>query len=557
MAFRGENRVFFDLGNTGVNRSDSPRHLAPGEAVIVQNFDFNREGKGLVGRRGTLTLNDANPLTGEGYDLHWTYDPTNDRQYIVCVQDDGADFRIGAWEIGVSVAFTDLTLHGGGNFRLTRNVRVSFVTAYNATLGRTVMYGTNGTEQPFYWDFTQWNGIWQGAGAPQAPAGSATAEMQFGTVDFRLHHFCPVPWRGLTWAFSRQDELVTIHWPDSDDGRLFVDQGNAGFIQAPQDDFKNPLRGLYPIGDKMMVFNIDSIGSIVWTNNPDDPYEYRLLTRGAGAIHQQCIAPWGNNLIFIDKREPYLMMTNGSQVIPLDPERKIVTAIQEYVDWSDILLTRLRVGNNVAYLSFETRNNADAGVDGTRWTAAISLTRKGPRGNPYFPWGFSNLHSNDILVADEGTNVGYVWYSDAQADPTDGKYYIRRLAAFYDGANQYGDYNRVVVGPDPVQPIAYILQTGYWNGDDPSWKEFMTFTLDGDWEGTPAAGDVLRIRYRCEGWDGWSDLLVSNVRKFGEIPFALTAQGREIQFKFEFTSATAIPKIYGYGFTYKAKRVRI
>jgi len=567
MSIRSEQREYFDLGKTGVNRSDSPRHLAPGEAVIVQNFDFDRESRGLMGRRGSLARNDANPLGGQGYDMHWTYDPVNNRQYMIVVYrfyrvppDDDYVFRVAAWEINAAPAetqFHDLLLHGGGAFELTNNVRVSFVTAYNATLGRTVMYGTNGTDQPFYWDFTQWNGVWQGAGAPQAPAGSATGEMQFGTGAFLLHHFCPVPWRGMTWAFLRQAELVTLHWSDSNDGRCFVDQGNAGFTQAPQDDFKNPLRGIYPVGDKMIVFNVDSIGRMIWTNNPDDPFEYRLMTRGNGAIHQQCIAPWRDNLLFIDKREPYLWMTNGSQVQALDPERKIVTAIQEYVDWDSILYTRLRVGGNVAYLSFQTRNNADAGVDGTRWMAAISLTRKGPRGNVYFPWGFSNLHSNDILVADEGSNVGYVWYTDAQADPTDTNLYVRRLADYFDADNRFGDYNRVVVGPDPVQPIHYILQTGYWDGGDPVWKEWMTFTLDGDWEGTPAVGDTLRVRYRCEGWDGWRNLLVSNVRKFGEIPFASEAQGREIQFKFEFISATAIPIIYGYGFTWRPKRVRI
>lgn len=546
---RGEKSVFFDLSAVGVNRSDSPRHLKPGEARIVQNFDFDREGKGLIGRRGTLTLNDANPLGGQGYDLHWTRNPATGYEYILCVWDDGANFRIGAWRLNAAdTQFHTLNLHGGANFTLTRGSRITFVTAYNATLAATVVYGTNGIDPPFYWDFTHWNGIWTGVG-----------EFQFGTIDARIRFFCPVPWRGSTWAFYRTAEPVTIQWSDSDDGRLWIDQGNAGFIQAPQDDFSNPLRALYPIGDKMMVFNVDSIGSIVYTNNPDDPYEYRILTRGNGAIHQGCVAPWGNNLLFIDKREPYLFMTNGAQVIPLDPERKIVTAIQDYFDWSSIMATRLRVVNNVALLSFDTRTNADVETDGKRWIAAISLTRKGPGGNPYYPWGFYNLQSNDILVADEGINIGYTFFSDARPDPISGNYYVRRLADFFDGANEYGDYNRVGA-PAETQPIAYILQTGFYGGptkdEEAKWKELMTFTLDGDWEGTPAASDVLRIRYRCEGWTEWGDLLVANVREFGEIPFAPTAQGRTVQYRFEFTSETAIPRIYGYGFTYKVKNTR-
>jgi len=551
MVLRNEKRGFFDLSAVGINRSDSPRHLAPGEARIVRHFDFDRESKALVGRRGTLTLNDANALGGEGYDLHWTYNPVTGNSYVLCVYDDGANFRVGAWQLNAGeTQFHILILQGGGNFLLTRNRRVTFVTAYNAALGATVVYGTNGTDDPFYWDFTHWNGVWTGAG-----------EFQFGTIAVPIRFFCPVPWRGSTWVFYRQVEPVTVHWSDSDDGRLFIDQGNAGFLQAPMDDFDNPVRALYPLGDRMIVFNTDSIGQIMWTNNPDDPYEYRIITRGSGAIHQGCVAPWQDKLLFVDKREPYFYMLYGNTVRALDPERKIVTAIQDYVDWTlvNLMSMRLRVWHNTALLTFLTRTNADVETTGHRYMAAISLTRKGPRGSPYFPWSFYDLESNDILVADEGANVGLAWFSDARADPVSGNYYVRRMADFFDGANQYGDYNRVG-GAAETEPVAYMLQTGFWGGRTPDeetqWKEFMTFTLDGDWEGTPAAGDVLRIRYRCEGWTGWNDILVSNIRKFGEVPFAITAQGRTIQFRFEFTSETAIPLIYGYGFTYRTKRIR-
>lgn len=538
MKLRGEQIARYTFDNAGLNLSESPYALDPSEATMVQNIDLSESARALVGRYGSKTLNAANALVGgNAYDLFKIERPTTGNVYLVCSRDDGSNFRIAAWHLNKSPAethFHDINKADTSNFTLNQNRRVSFASGWNdaAAIKKTLVYGTNGANQPFYWDFAEWDGM---------------TSFPFGTTNIKIAHFCPVQWNGRMWAYGRLNtEANYIYWSDSDDGTKWVDEGNSGFMQAPMDDAANPVRCVYPIRGRLTVFNLDSIGHVSYTYNPDSPYRYDIVQRGAGTLSPGTVVPWGDILVFIDKREPFLFGWNGANATPLDPDRKITRGIEQYLDFNqagDIRMTRH--GDNLR-IAFDSRVDNPLSGNTMRMIAEVNLSRKNRQGMRYYPWSIYPVRCNDLVSCDLGVDLKKCYFTD-----TRGAFkYVHRFSEFYDGSNRFGDFN----GSTKTY-ITYKYTTGYQDLDTFDVKKLMTFFLNVEFEGSPASGDTLKIRYQFEKQDDWSDLFLGTGRAFRDIPFPPNAYGKAVRFQFLMTSKTARPKLYDYGFRYVTRAI--
>ena len=340
--------------------------------------------------------------------------------------------------------------------------------------------------------------------------------------------------------------MVTLHASDPDDHRLFVDQGSAIFFEVPQEDFSNPLRGIVPFRNQFTAFNLNSIATVYYTDNPDRLYNYNVHTYESGAINDRCITHWNGQVLFLDKKAPYLFLWDGARVHPLDRDRMLTKGIQQWMDFSagSLLDMRMAVHEDNLMVSFTASGDAP-GADANKWLLVSNLTRQNERGTPYFPSTMWKLRANDIIVADGSTDFGQVYFADNVQN------YVRRLHDFWD-VDPYGDYNQQGANPAAIEAnitdITYRLMTG-WMGIN-NFFQATEFWLNADYEGTPALTDTLRIRYRFNGWTEWQDLLVGQVRRIDWIPFPKNAFGREIQFDMPWTTQTARPFLYEMVFKY-------
>jgi hypothetical protein len=301
MAIVAEKSIEWTFDEIALNLVKSSRHLKPDEAGVMQDIDLDDERGALVGRYGTKTVNcdeAGDPLVAVPdplaaypmYDLSRATNVTTNKKYVIGVYDDGANYKIGALcTTDNEKAFTTLQAVGGGDFSMTRN-RVSFCNVREPNLNEVVVMGTNGVDQPFYF---KGNGV--------------VTEFKFGaTSDFRLKYLLDRPWRGHSWAALRSGEETTVHWSSTTNFLTWVETEGSGFRQCPQDDLLNVFRGFRIWNDKLIVFNLDSIGEIFYTGSVSAPFRFREIKRGHGALHDGAIAVHGDNVWFLDKREPYL-----------------------------------------------------------------------------------------------------------------------------------------------------------------------------------------------------------------------------------------------------------
>ena len=513
-----------DFADIGLNLSASPRGLKGAQSVIALNLDYSDSSGALVGRRGTTTLAGAQPLPGKPYDIYRAYDGVSGK-YTMFTYSEGGNFKIGVLEPGDTIHQT-LQDPGGGDFTLTDGARVSFTTDYDPSLGKIVVTGTNGVDDPWYWDFDT--------------SDYKVAKYRFGTSGIKLKKFMVMPagfqGQGRRWAYGRDSEVVTIHGSDPVNHKQFVDEGDAIFFEVQQEAYSNPVRAMVPFRNQFTVFNLDSISTVYYTNNPSRLYNYAVQTYGNGAINDRCVTYWQDNLLFIDKRPPYLFLWDGARVHELDRDRMLTKGIQEWLDFSvnSLSIMRMDIADDSLFVTFTGSGKAEGSSAG-KWMLVINLTRLNNRGIPYFPAVIWDLQANDLVVADHGTDFEQILFTD------DNENYIRRLSTIWDPeSDQFGDNNNQT-GSD-ADPITYRLRTGWIGiGEFFQTKEFL---LNADYEGTPAASDTLKIRYRFNGWTEWQDLLVGQVRKVDWIPFPKNAFGREMQFDFLWRTATARPFLY-------------
>lgn len=531
MSKRGEKTKTIDLAQIGVNLSASPRGLKGAEAVISQNMTYGKSGM-LEGRKGTTTIAGAQALGGEGLDLYRAYNGLSGKYTLVTFRE-GGNTKIGAWKAG-ETEFHTLQDSGGGDFTLADDVRVSFTTDYDPAQAKVVVAGTNGVDDPFDWDFTEWGNV---------------TSYPFGTASIKLKHFMPTPFgfqgRGRRWAFLRDSELVTIHASDPDNHRLMIDQGESIFFEVPQEDYSNPVRAMIPYRNQISIFNLNSISTVYYTNNPDRFYDYNVITYDMGTLNPKTLTYYNGMIIFLGKKEPYLFAFDGARVHELDPERKLTKGIQDWFDLTQTNEISMDVLNDRLLISFPSLVNASVGADGNNWVCEINMSRLSQRGIKGFPATFHNIPAQDIIVSDASTDFGQVTYIDEREN------YVRRFYDFYDGtSNVYGD-NNDQTGSDP-DTITYRLMTG-WIGFGGDFFKLTKFLLNADYKGTPAATDTLKIQYRFNGHESWSDLQIGGVRVLNWIPVLKNAFGREIQFNLLWTTKTARPLLYELAFKYVRK----
>ena len=398
--------VILPFSNVSLNLAESPYHLPPDQAVILMNMDFDESRQSLVGRYGTTTLNpDGILLHGGGvgfyefFDLYRCEDVSNGRKYVVGTYDNGATYHVAyLCTTTGQTQFLTLKLAAAAEFALTRN-RCTFASAKCPTNGNIVI-GFNGTDKPFWVNLT---------------TGVVTPFNFGGVSDFRIAYVYPHPWRGHIWAAFRSAERNTIHWSSTADYTEWVTATSSGFLEAPPNRPDNPIRAMLVVNDRMIVFNLNSIGEIYYTGITDDPFKYRELKNNTGTFHFKSITPHDRGILFLDKTPPYLKLFNGSQSETLDPTGSIKEGFRRWVDVSvdELLKTRMEIRNNNLLISFKAQGvYAATGTDEKRWMAVVNLDRRDENGRAYFPFNLWKIRSNDICIGDEGTDFGQTWYSD-------------------------------------------------------------------------------------------------------------------------------------------------
>lgn len=509
MVIYGLKEEWFSIANVGLNLGTSPYALKPGEATRILNIDHTEETRALVGRWGTGTLGGATGgLTNPALDL-FRGRKDGATAYYMATYNDGSNQKLAAYKTN---AFNDLKLVDTSDFNMTADRRVYMVNADGLVWGSGK---GSGDDNMFYWDFTEWNGI-----------------TTFTTL--KKYHFFE-HWDGRMWGWTGLS--AELHHSDTDDYKLWVGSastGNYGFLLCGQNN--DPVRACVPARDRMWVFKTNEIGYIFNTGNPAAPYAYKQSIKGSGTISQGTLHQWHGDVIFLDKDAPYLFVWTGNQVIPLDPEEKLSKVIPIWFDVADFANIRMEVYGNNILITFKTRSTSDGG--GARWVAAIAANQKNERGERTFPWGFWDISCNDILVADEGTDIGRCLFADDTA--YDSKGWVRRIGEEY--SVEYGDEG------DPTEDPAtttYEMWTGYL-GDDKTLKRFVTFDIRAEWDGTPAVSDTIQVEYRLDGWTNFETLLISSAQGFKPIPFPSIAVGRKIQLKFKVVTKTFRPHFHGF-----------
>ena len=545
-----------NFSDMNLNLADSPYMMGSDQAVLLRNVDFDENRGAIVGRHGTTTVNPAgilkhggNPSTPNDYEWYQCFDlfrclePVSGNKYLLTSYDDLTNFKLGYLRTNhtAQTYFTTITAAAGAVFNLTRNHRIHFVEATCPTNGPLVM-GFNGYDQPF------WISLATGIAHPFAFGGSG--------LDYRLLFVLPEPWMGHIWATGRTGEETTWQWSDVVDYTKFVGEGTtSGFRQAPQNERTNPARAGAVFQNRLIAFNLNSIGEFYPTGDLASPFRYRELARNVGTIHPKSIYKTDRGIVFLDKRPPYLKMFNGSTLETLDPSKSLEKGIQNWLDasTSELLLTRIGAIDSNLLLSFKSQSTyAPTGTDGQRWTAAINMNRRNRMGQSYYPMNMWSIRMNDLCSSDEGTDFGQCWYTDPDPVANGGKnyYFVRRILGWYDvraGGVGYGDKRGMTLGGQAVTPtnITYLLRTGFLNFGTDIWKELMTFKLVGEWEGTITSGAKFYVRYRCEKWTVWKYLEINAVSLYAqEIPFDLNDQGQAVQFEFSYTDKASRPILH-------------
>lgn len=538
MAIRGLQKFEWNFDEISLNLAKSSRHLKPSEAVIVQDIDFDDDRGGVVGRFGTKTINvdgaTEDPLaSNEFIDLFRATDTDTNKKYIVGIYDDLSNYKVAALcTTDGDKAYTTILATGGGAFTLTRGARLSFANYREPNIDDVIVVGTNGVDQPFYFKGT--GGI---------------TEFQFGATGtgFKLKYLLSRPWRGHAWAALRTGEETTVHWSSTTNFLSWVETEGSGFRQCPQDDLLNAFRGFEIFRDRLMVFNLDSIGELFYTGNTDAPFRFRELTRDAGLVHSRAMVQWNNKIYFFDKRYPYLKIWNGANIELPHSYETIAKGLEKWVDLNDALNVRMAVQGNNLLISFKAAPTyAKTGTDGQRWIAVINLTRRGQNGLPYHPMSLWKIRANDIISVDEGTDFGQTYFADADAQNVGGTdyYFTRRICDWYDlrgtVADAFGDGN-LLTDADATD-VDNILQTGWITL--PDWSELMYLSVDGEWEGTPSSGTTLSIKYRFDEESSFQTVVVTAVDGVTRFPVAGNAQGRRIQMRFEYSDNQSRPILH-------------
>lgn len=552
MAIKDEEMFTWGFDEIALNLAKSARHLKPDEATIVQDIDFDDSRGAVVGRYGTKTLNVAANGTPDPLAIYPMYDlfratdtdPSPDRKYIVGVYDDGVNYKLGALCTSTGEkAFTTLAAAGPTAFNLTRGERVSFANLREPNLNDVVVMGTNGVDKPFYF---KGNGV--------------VTEFQFGAVsNFKLKYLLERPWKGRMFAALRSGEETTIHWSETTNFLSWVETEGSGFRQCPQDDLLNAFRGMRIFGNQLTVFNLDSIGTLSYTNSSADPFRFSDITRGHGALSDRAIAVAGDGIWFLDKRAPYLKRWNGYNVTDnYKSADTIATGFEKWLDLSDALNVRMTATKEKLFISFKARPTyASVGTDGQRWLAVVSLNKLDRNNLPYHPMSLWKIRTNDIIHVDEGTDFGQVYYTDAATQTIGGTpyYFLRRICDWYDTisseANAMGDRNGIT--GTAATNIANVLQTGWLTMPGDVWFEALYASVDASWQGTPSTNTTFNVKYRFEGWSSFQTLVVTAVNGLVRYPFPGNAQGRKMQLRFEYTDNASRPILDALHLWLKAK----
>lgn len=545
MRIRGEIDVSYDFRGTGLDLSTSSHLADPDKAIRLVNFDLSRERGALAGRRGSVVIHQTQgELGGAVHDIYITENPDalpSAKKYMIISYTSGGNWRLSAADITAGdddYTFNTLLLKADGtDVNFATGKRFSFCTTYDNALdpNQVVVLITNNHDQTYYWDFSEWSGL---------------VAFDVGTVSpVRVEGFLSVPWDGRVWAWKQN----TIYWAAADDPHSWVEEDTtAGFREAPLEQYQNPIRALQIIGNNLTVINSNTIGHMFKTGSTSNPYRYRQDHAGSGTFNHRSIIPWGDKIIFFDKRPPYLFMWNGTTLGKLDPEENMVNGIQKYLDLSEAPSIRLAVAGDNLRISMAVTDNIRPDAISVQTVAKINLTKKDLRlGIPYYPWTLDSYQANDIVASDRGSYMGQFYFADSRAN----EHWIYREYDFYDLA-PYGDYNNALI-PAMDTRVEYQWRSPFMNCAPPGKvylgkmvKKFMTFFLRARWEGTPAAGDTLEIAYRFEYWSGWNTLVPKEILQFDEIPFPAEANGREIQVQLTYKTKSSIPIIDEYGFKY-------
>jgi len=546
--FNNERQFVLDLDQIGLNLSGSSRSLVGAESMISLNMDYSDESGALTGRYGTTTVDGKSPFPGPVYELYMAYN--NLAKYIIAVclasyvasPESGVqklyikkEGTIGWYAMQDITGLADFTLPFTGN-----RPRVSFTTAHNPALGKVVVSGTDGVNEPFYWDFTITAG----------PIYRDVTTFHFGTGHLRIHHFVPMPHgdqgAGRLWAFFRIANMVELHGSDPNDHRKWVDEGDAIFFQVPQEDFSNPLRAILPIRDQFIAFNLNSINAIYYTGNANRPFNYSMITGDAGTLTNRSLCYWQGNIIFIDKREPYLFLFDGAQVHPLDPEHKLTKGVEQNVDWLDAANVTLCMSGDNLLVNLKQKVYAPGSV-AKRCLLVINMGRLNRRGIAHYPASLWSIPANDIINAAGSTDIGQVYYSDNEAN------YVRRIMDRYDARitatppfypfgdnNGVGDDDQHKVGT-ARQDVTYRLRTGEFDMGFPGLKKVLMARLEADWEGIPTHLHDCHMKYAFNGWTTWNQIKFKAIKEIDWVPLAANAYGSTMQVELYWKTDTARP----------------
>jgi len=554
---KGEKSATYDFKNAAMDLSTSAHLVAPDHALRLLNFDLSRERGALVGRRGSKVINASHGLPGAIKDVYVCDNPDgaagHTRYMIISYVWDGVHLELAVANIsnGLSEDYAFYPLRvvtTGAQASFTANSRFSFCSIYwpfVASVGpdKQIILITNGVDQMYYWDMTDTiEYVFVATGSV-----AQLKTFRCGLADVKLEGFLSTAWRGRAWGWKGNTE----YFASADNPTLWDDDDTtAGCLEAPMEQYQNPIRGNYIVSNNLTLINRDTIGHVYATGSDVEPFIYSQDHEGSGTFNHRTVLPWKDNLVFFDRRPPYLFRWNGTSLFSLDPQNNMVAGIQRYLDIADIPNIRMAIGYDTLLIAM--------GIVGgtTRMLARVNLTRTDANGYQSYPWTLDDIQANDVISNDRGNYTGQVYVADKTMYPaTNGKYYLLRLYDFMDTTlpAPYGDYNGILVNQQPVGvPITYQWRSGWLNLGTKDFKSLLTFFLRARWEGTPdPATDTLTIGYKIDTWTNFETLKPKEILEYDEIPFPAFAYGREVQIQLTYVTKTSIPIVDEFGFTFR------
>lgn len=288
MAYRGYTSksypaAIIDLGG-GLNSTASPLALADNESSKLLNVDFDVFGS-MRSRDGYTALNTSVANTGAGngiYDYSAVVSgaSTLSTQFVSVFGDElfKMDDLDGTWD---GITLSGATITSGAN-------NLCSFAQLNDTLNI-----TNGVDPPIKWQGTG------NAVAADVPSGLTDANYNAIWQNYMFYGKVQV---SSTWYYSR------FYWSNLKDETTWT--ATDWIDVAPGDG--DSMSGLYPFGDRLVVFKYNSIYNVFFTGDSDVPFIVKKSNSPVGCISHWSVQRVNNLLYFLSYDGIYAYDGNNS-----------------------------------------------------------------------------------------------------------------------------------------------------------------------------------------------------------------------------------------------------